>query len=54
MGALAAFERAFARDERACLILKVNSHREVDPREAPHLRRLVDAVARVPNVHVVH
>ncbi|MBL8751326.1 MAG: glycosyltransferase [Planctomycetes bacterium] len=52
--ALTAFERAFSGDDRACFVVKVNSHREPSAREAPHLARLVEAVSRVPNARLVH
>ncbi|HEX5051393.1 MAG TPA: glycosyltransferase [Planctomycetota bacterium] len=53
-GALRAFERAFDGDDRAWLVVKVNSHRRPDAGDAAHLQVLLDAARRSRNVHVIH
>jgi glycosyltransferase involved in cell wall biosynthesis len=54
VAAITAFAKAFGDDGRACLVLKVNSHQQLDPVEGERLGQLRRIAERSANVRVIH
>jgi glycosyltransferase involved in cell wall biosynthesis len=54
VAAITAFEQAFAGDDRACLVVKLNSHQQLDAVESEQVTLLMQVAARHANVRVIH